>query len=25
VHWPIRKPSSSRAANARRLRCDLRT
>ena len=25
VHWPIRKPSSNRAANARRLRCDLRT
>jgi hypothetical protein len=25
VHWPMRKPSSSRAANARRLRCDLRT
>jgi hypothetical protein len=25
LHWPIRKPSSSRAANPRRLRCDLRT
>ena len=25
VHWPIRKPSSSHAVNARRWRCDLRT
>jgi hypothetical protein len=25
VRWPIRKPSSSRGASARRSRCDLRT